>query len=65
MTQALIFTGALAVMLGGVWLFGLLLTGSTRQASQFFGAWWRTVKWLAVVGAAAGLIMLQIIPPPD
>jgi len=54
--------GSLAAMLAWVWLFGFMLSGSVRGAAEYFRAWWRVVKWLALVGCVLGLVILQLIP---
>lgn len=51
-------------MLAWVWLFGLMMTGSTKAATSYLRAWWRVVKWLAVAGMVLGLVLLQIMPSP-
>lgn len=52
-------------MLGWVWLFGLLMTGSPKHATAYFRAWWRVVKWLALAGMVLGLIALHLIEIPQ
>jgi len=64
MRQAFIFAGCVAVMLGWVWLWGLMATGNARQATRYLRDWWRIIKWTIVAGAVVGLAALQLIGPP-
>ena len=65
MRQILILVGSLALMLGWVWLVGLMVGGSPRQATAYFRSWWRVVKWMAVAGLVLGLILIGTITAPD
>lgn len=49
-------------MLAWVWCWGFVVTGSARQATQYFRAWWRIVKWMALAGMVFALLVLDISP---
>jgi len=61
--QLLIFFGAIAGMLGWVFLVGLLISGGNwRAAYAYFRAWSRAVLILVVAGLAIALFMVGISP---
>lgn len=62
--QILKFLGYLSVMLATVPLFGLLVTGSPKQAWRYTKQWAVVVGIMVAAGLLIGGIALLVIPAP-
>jgi hypothetical protein len=60
--QLLVLFGILAWMACWVWLFGVMVSGSTRAATSYLSAWCRVIKWTIVAGMVLSIAVLQISP---
>ena len=64
MSQALVFIGAVAVMLGMVAFWGFVGTGTARGAWGYLRVWLRVMGYTADVGAALFVVVYAITPSP-